>query len=232
MTLYVGTSGFSYTAWRGLFYPADLPEQQMLSYYGSVFASVELNNTFHRMPRAAQLEAWGAQVPHGFRFAMKAPQRITHLQRLKGVEDLVSYLFAAADTLGEMLGPILFQLPPSLKMDLPLLRDFLALFPPGRRAAFQFKHRSWLDDAVLDLLKRNGAALCIVDEEGDLEIPPLATASWGYLRLRRPEYPDAELKKWVRMTRERGWEEVFLYFKHEESARGPALARRFLELSA
>jgi len=203
----------------------------MLSYYGSQFRSVEINNTFHRMPQAALLESWAAEVPADFKFVLKAPQRITHVQRLKDADDAVSYLFDVAGTLKERLGALLFQLPPSLKKDLPLLRDFLSLLPPGRRAAFQFRHRSWFDDEVLGLLQKNGAALCIADAQDDIEVPFVATAEWGYLRLRRPDYGVRELKKWAELVRKQNWREAFVFFKHEESAQGPLLAKRFLELS-
>jgi len=231
MVLYVGTSGYSYKEWKGSFYPEDLPASRMLSYYGSQFRSVEINNTFHRMPQAALLESWAAEVPADFKFVLKAPQRITHVQRLKDADDAVSYLFDVAGTLKERLGALLFQLPPSLKKDLPLLRDFLSLLPPGRRAAFQFRHRSWFDDEVLGLLQKNGAALCIADAQDDIEVPFVATAEWGYLRLRRPDYGVRELKKWAELVRKQNWREAFVFFKHEESAQGPLLAKRFLELS-
>ncbi|WP_026842456.1 DUF72 domain-containing protein [Citrifermentans bremense] len=231
MTLYVGTSGYSYQAWKGIFYPADLPDRQMLHYYGGVFLSVEINNTFHRMPTSALLQSWSQEVPAGFKFALKAPQRITHFQRLKGVDDPVSYLFDVAGGLGERLGPVLFQLPPSLKKDLPLLRDFLALLPPAARASIQFRHRSWMDDEVFELLRRNDAALCIADLEDDVETPAVATATWGYLRLRRQDYGEAELKRWVDLVARQNWRDAFVFFKHEESAQGPLLARNFLEVA-
>ncbi|HBA88930.1 MAG TPA: DUF72 domain-containing protein [Geobacter sp.] len=231
MALYVGTSGFSYPAWKGKFYPEDLPEKRMLHFYGTRFRSVEINNTFHRMPRAALLESWAAEVPPDFKFALKAPQRITHLQRLKGVDDAVSYLCDVAGTLKERLGPLLFQLPPALKKDVPLLHDFLALLPPETRAAFQFGHSSWFDDEVFGLLQRNGAALCIVDSADGVEVPRVRTAEWGYLRLRRPEYGEKELARWAELVHWQKWSDAFVFFKHEEEALGPLLAQRFLTLS-
>ena len=231
MSLYVGTSGYSYHEWKGIFYPAELPDRQMLRYYGGVFRSVEINNTFHRMPTPALLQSWSQEVPAGFKFALKAPQRITHFQRLKGVDDAVSYLFDVARGLGERLGPVLFQLPPSLKKDLPLLRDFLALLPPGARASFQFRHRSWMDDEVFQLLRRNDAALCIADVEDEVETPAVATATWGYLRLRRQEYGEAELKRWAELVARQKWQDAFIFFKHEESAQGPLLAQKFMEVA-
>ena len=232
MQLYVGTSGYSYKEWKGVFYPAELPEKQMLHYYGQQFSTVEINNTFYRMPKISVLEGWVGEVPADFRFVLKAPQRITHLLRLKDADDSVSYLLEVAGVLKERLGALLFQLPPNLKKDLPLLRDFLALLPDGRRVAFEFRHRSWFEDEVFGLLHHRNAALCIAEAENDLEVPFVATGDWGYLRLRRPDYGAAELKSWAERVREQSWQEVFVFFKHEEAAQGPLLAKRFLEFAA
>ncbi len=231
MNLYVGTSGFSYPEWKGSFYPEDLPAKQMLHYYGEQFRTVEINNTFHRMPQVSVLENWADAVPSDFRFVLKAPQRITHLQRLKEVDDSVSYLLEVAGTLRDRLGALLFQLPPSLKKDLPLLRDFLALFPGQRRIAIEFRHQSWFDEEVFDLLRRHQAALCVAEAENDLETPLVATSDWGYLRLRLPDYPDEELKKWAKLVLSQQWRDAFVFFKHEDGGKGPLLARRFLELA-
>ena len=198
MNLYVGTSGYSYKEWKGSFYPEDLPEKQMLRFYGERFQSVEINNTFYRLPKASVLETWAEEVPADFRFVLKASQRITHMQRLKDAGDLVSYLLKVAGTLKERLGPLLFQLPPYLKKDLPRLREFLALLPPDRLSAFEFRHESWLDEEVFSVLREQRVALCIAEAEEGLQIPFVSTADWGYLRLRRPDYGDAELKAWVK----------------------------------
>jgi uncharacterized protein YecE (DUF72 family) len=232
MNLYVGTSGYSYKEWKGSFYPADLPAKEMLNYYGQQFRTVEINNTFYRLPKASVLEAWAAEVPADFRFVLKASQRITHMQRLKDVNDSVSYLLEVVGTLKERLGPLLFQLPPNLKKDVPRLREFLSLLPPQRRAAFEFRHQSWFDSEVFDLLRAHQAVLCIAEAENDLEIPFTSTADWGYLRLRRPDYGDPELTAWVNKVREQNWREVFVFFKHEEEGKGPQMAQRFLELSS
>ena len=231
MNLYVGTSGYSYKEWKGIFYPEDLSEKRMLRYYSERFRTVEINNTFYRMPKLSLLEDWAGEVPGDFRFVLKAPQRITHQQRLKDADDSVSYLFDVAGGLKERLGALLFQLPPGLKKDLPRLRDFLALLPPQRRVAFEFRHESWLDDEIFALLRRHNVALCIAEAEGGLEVPFVATADWGYLRLRRPDYGAAELKRWVKMVREQKWHDAFVFFKHEESGKGPLMAKRFLELA-
>src|SRR6266480_2244271 len=232
MNLYVGTSGYSYKEWRGTFYPEDMPDKQMLHYYGERFRSVEINNTFYRMPKASVLEAWAAEVPADFKFVLKASQQITHKQRLKDSGDSVSYLLKVAGALKERLGPLLFQLPPFLKKDAPRLRDFLALLPPDHRAAFEFRHQSWFDDEVFSLLRDQRAALCIAEAENDLEIPFVSTADWGYLRLRRPDYGDAELKAWAKRVDEQKWGEAFIFFKHEEEGKGPEMAKRFLKLAA
>jgi len=232
MNLYVGTSGYSYKPWKGPFYPKDLPDKQMLHYYGEQFRTVEINNTFYRMPKASVLQAWAAEVPADFKFVLKASQRITHMKRLKDAGDSVSYLLEVAGELKERLGPLLFQLPPNLKKDVPRLRDFLALLPSKRRAAFEFRHQSWFDDEVFELLRDHQAVLCIAEAENDLEIPFVSTADWGYLRLRLPEYQDAELKAWLKRVRQQEWRDAFVFFKHEEEGKGPQMAKRFLELDA
>ena len=232
MNLYVGTSGYSYKEWKGTFYPKDLPEKQMLHYYGERFRTVEINNTFYRMPKPPVLEAWAAEVPSDFRFVLKASQRITHMQRLKDADASVSYLVEVAGTLKKRLGALLFQLPPNMKKDAPRLRDFLGLLPSHQRAAFEFRHQSWFDDEVFALLRQHQAALCIAEAEDELEVPFVATAAWGYLRLRRPDYGDAELKTWAKRVHEQDWRDAFVFFKHEDEGKGPQLAKRFLELSA
>ena len=232
MNLYVGTSGYSYKEWKGTFYPEDLPDKQMLRFYGERFRSVEINNTFYRMPKASVLEAWAKEVPADFMFVLKASQRITHHQRLKDADDSVSYLLEVAGALKERLGPLLFQLPPYLRKDAPRLREFLALLPSDRRAAFEFRHQSWFDDEVFGLLRDHRAVLCIAEAENDLEIPFVSTADWGYLRLRRPDYGDAELKAWAKRVHEQEWREAFIFFKHEEEGKGPEMAKRFLKLGA
>jgi uncharacterized protein YecE (DUF72 family) len=232
MNLYVGTSGYSYKEWKGTFYPEDLPAKQMLRFYGERFRSVEINNTFYRMPKASVLQAWAADVPADFRFVLKAAQRITHQQQLRDADDSVSYLLEVAGTLKERLGPLLFQLPPYLKKDAPRLREFLALLRPHRRAAFEFRHQSWFEEEIFGLLRDHQAALCIAEAETDLAIPFVSTADWGYLRLRRPDYGDAELKTWAKQVRRQEWRDAFIFFKHEEKGKGPQMASRFVELAA
>lgn len=232
MELYVGTSGYAYKPWKGPFYPADLPDKQMLPYYAERFRSVEINNTFYRMPKTSVVEAWAAEVPEGFRFVLKASQRITHIKRLKDCAEPVQFLVHAADALGPKLGALLFQTPPNLKLDLPRLEAFVALLPRDKRCAFEFRNASWFDEAVYALLRAHGAALALAESEAGLEVPFVATADWGYLRLRLPEYSDAELTQWIERVRGTGWREAYVYFKHEDEGKGPALAQRFLALAA
>jgi uncharacterized protein YecE (DUF72 family) len=229
MRLAVGTSGYSYKEWVGSFYPPKTPANQMLRFYGQQFRTVEINNTFYRMPQESMLARWAGEVPEEFRFVLKAPKRITHDRRLRGVEEETRHLLQVAAVLQARLGPLLFQLPPFLRKDVGALREFLAQLGTAR-AAFEFRHESWNDEEVHDALRAHGAALCLADtEEGE---PPLvATAKWGYLRLRRPDYGDPEIATWVARVREQPWEEAFVFFKHEDEGKGPALAQRFLELS-
>src|SRR5215217_896292 len=214
MDLHVGTSGYSYKEWKGTFYPDDLPVKQMLGYYGERFRATEINATFYRMPKASVLEAWAGEVPADFKFALKAPQRITHFQRLKDCGESLSYLLATAGVLKDRLGPLLFGLPPNFKKDAGRLKEFLALLPPQRRAAFEFRHPSWFDDEVFGLLRDHQVALCIAEADDDLEVPFESTADWGYLRLRRPDYTAAELKAWVKKLRTQPWRDAFVFFKH------------------
>ena len=196
------------------------------------FRTVEINSTFYGMPKVSVLEGWADAVPADFQFVLKAPRQITHVRRLNDAGDLVSQLLEVAGALTEHQGPVLFQLPPTSKKDVPRLRAFLALLPSQRRAAFEFRHPSWFDDEVFGLLRDHRAALCVADAEGDLEVPFVATADWGYLRLRRPDYSDAELKTWVKRVQEQDWRDAFVFFKHEDEGKGPRMAQRFLELAA
>jgi uncharacterized protein YecE (DUF72 family) len=231
---WVGTSGFSYPEWRGTFYPAKMPPAKMLAYYAERLSTVEINNTFYRMPKADMLAAWAATTPAEFRFAPKAPQQITHRQKLVESAEAVGYFLKALAAFGDKLGPILFQLPPFFRKDLPRLVDFLALLPTGIpagiRVAFEFRHASWLDDAVYDVLRARDAALCIADAE-DFATPVIATASWGYLRLRRTDYDDAALAGWANKlaSMTAAWSTAFVYFKHEDAGLGPKLAAQFVQ---
>jgi len=195
----VGTSGYGYKEWKGPFYPEDLPAAEMLRYYGERLNGVEINNTFYRMPKASVLEDWSEQVPESFRFAIKASQKITHHKRLKPeAADETEYLVNTVRTLGPKLGVLLFQLPPNLKKDVERLHGFLEMLPGDIPAAFEFRHPTWHDDEVFDALRAGGAALCCADtEDDDGDAPLVATAGWGYLRLRRPTYERADLERWA-----------------------------------
>jgi len=227
MRVRAGTSGFSYKEWKGSFYPEDLHADAMLHYYSERLPAVEINNTFYRMPKPALLEGWAAEVPEDFRFVLKASQRITHFKRLKDAGDEVAYFFQVAATLGGRLGPALFQLPPNLKKDLPRLSDFLAVLPENGRAAFEFRHATWFEDDVFEALRARGAALCIAEDE-ELATPLVATAPWGYLRLRRQDYDETAVGAWADKVRGQSWDEAYVFFKHEDAGSGPRLAADFL----
>jgi uncharacterized protein YecE (DUF72 family) len=231
MQVLAGASGYSYKPWKGSFYPKDLPDADMLGFYAERLPTVEINNTFYRLPKAAVLEGWQARTPARFRFVLKASRRITHIQRLKETGELTDYLFKTADSLGAKLGPILFQLPPNLKKDLDRLQRFLAGIPADRIIAFEFRHESWLEDDVLDALRAHNAALCLADIEGvtdDAEL--VTTADWGYLRLRRDDYADADLARWLARIRAQPWSQAYVFFKHEDAGAAPRLAGRLMQL--
>jgi uncharacterized protein YecE (DUF72 family) len=223
----VGTSGYNYPAWRGSFYPAGLPARQMFPYYSARFPTVEINATFYRMPTATIVSGWAAAAPPGFAFVLKAPQRITHFKRLRDVDEPLRLFCDTARLLGERLGPLLFQLPPSFKKDTERLADVLGRIPPDLRSAWEFRHESWFAEDVYERLRARNAALCVADTE-DGTTPAVATADFGYLRLRAVDYSDPDLARWVDTIRAvgAGWREAFVFFKHEDSGTGPALAAR------
>ena len=232
MRVRTGTSGYAYKEWKGTFYPEKLPATQFLHYYGGKFTTVEINNTFYRMPTEKLLLQWGDQVPDGFQFVLKASQKITHFKRLREVGDEVDYFVRTATALGDKLGPTLVQLPPNMKKDLPRLVDFLALFPPRWKAAVEFRHASWLEDDVFAALRARDAALCLADtdeEEGETKRPPAitATATWGYLRLRRQKYDARALRTWADLVGAQTWTDAYVFFKHEDAGAGPTLAAEF-----
>ena len=227
MKLFTGTSGFAYKEWKGAFYPEDLRNDDMLSYYASHFGSVEINNSFYRMPAEKTLLQWSEQVPEHFRFVLKAPQRITHFTRLKEEsKDPLEFFTRTASALGTQLGPLLFQLPPNLKVDVARLQNFLSWLPGSVRAAFEFRHASWFDDSVFDALRAVNASLCVADTDEE-QTPRVATADWGYVRLRRVEYSDADVMDWSKWTHAQSWSDAYVFFKHEDAATGPRLAKQF-----
>lgn len=231
--IWIGTSGYNYPEWRGTFYPEKLPAKSMFGFYSREFETVEINFTFYRMPTAKTIDGWRAQAPDRFVYVLKASRRITHDKRLRDAGDLVEAFCAAARGLGPHLGPLLFQLPPTFRCDVPRLRDFLAQLPADMRAAFEFRHDSWLTDEVYDALRARGAALCIADS-GDRTTPVMATARYGYFRLRDEGYGEADLARWADTVAERqaDWDEVFVFFKHEEEGKGPEFAKAFRTLLA
>jgi len=229
--LYVGTSGYSYKEWKGNFYPKDIAAPEMLTYYATKLPSVEINNTFYRLPRADVVEAWGEQVPKDFRFAIKASRRITHIRRLKNAIDETDYLIRTVDVLKDRLGVILFQLPPNLPKDVARLQSFLDLLPLGTKAAFEFRHPSWFDDEVYESLRSENCPICVADTEESEGIAITKTADWGYLRLRKPNYRKPQLDKWVTEIRAQEWKEAFVFFKHEDEGAGPKMAAKFISLS-
>ena len=230
--LLAGASGYSFKEWKGTFYPEKMKPEEMLPYYSARLPTVEINNTFYRMPAASMLENWARITPEGFRFAIKSPRSITHLSRLK-VESSAShveYLYRMLASLGPKRGPVLFQLPPNLRKDLARLEDFLALLPPDHAAAFEFRNREWFSDDVYAALKAAGAAL-VLSEREDNEPPPLVqTAPWGYLRLRLESYDEAALAKWAQTVAATSWRETFAYFMHEPTA--PAYAQALMRHAA
>ena len=232
MKFHVGTSGYNYPEWKGTFYPKDLPTSKMLPYYVERFTTVEINNTFYRMPNAKTVTGWGAAAPAGFTFVLKAPQKITHFSRLRDVAQPLGFFCETAQTLGDKLGPLFFQLPPNFKKATDRLADVLAKLPPALRVAFEFRHESWFDDEVYALLRARNAALCIAATEEGVT-PAVATADFGYLRLREVEYSAEDLQRWLQTIRDigAGWRDAYVFFKHEDSGTGPALARRFLEIA-
>lgn len=231
MNLYVGTSGYSYKEWKGSFYPEKLPAKEMLAYYAARLKAVEMNNTFYRLPQKAVLENWKEQVPVDFKFSVKAPQRITHFKRLKDADEVTGYFLETVAALEDRLGPILFQLPPNMKKDLERLKIFLTGLPAGTRSAFEFRHPTWFDDDVLQLLSSGNHALCIADTD-ELPVSYIdKTADWGYLRLRRVNYSEESLREWVKRMREQNWQDSFVFFKHEDEGSGPKLAAQFMKLA-
>ena len=229
--LLAGASGYSFKEWKGVFYPRDIRPEAMLAWYAERLPTVEINNTFYRMPRGEVLEAWGRSTPESFRFAIKASRRITHLARLDAEKagDSLAYLYRTLSALGGKRGPVLFQLPPFLKKDLPRLAAFLALLPERHCAAFEFRNASWFSDDVYDALRGAGASLCLSEREDNAPPPLVETASWGYVRLRLETYSESELREWSQRLLRTGWKEIYVYFMHEPTA--PAYAQTLMKHS-
>jgi len=226
--LYAGASGYAYKEWKGSFYPSTIKPDGMLAWYGERLPTVEINNTFYRMPKKSVLQSWAAQTPAGFRFAIKASQRITHMSRIKtetSAEPL-GFLYGNLAELGDKRGPVLFQLPPNLKLDLPRLKAFLELLPAEHRATFEFRNDAWFNDDVYAALQAKGASLCLSEREDAAPPPLVETAPWGYIRLRLEHYSDRDLETWAGKLKDTGWREIFAYFMHEPTA--PTYAQTLL----
>jgi uncharacterized protein YecE (DUF72 family) len=234
MRLHTGTSGYAYKEWRPAFYPEEVKERDMLAYYGARLSTVEINNTFYRLPNRTTLARWAEQVPADFVFVLKASRRITHIGRLlpERCREALDFLWTTSAELGARRGPILFQLPPNFRKDLDRLAAFVAILPTGLRAAFEFRHASWFDDETYAALRAAGAALCVAetDEDDPATAALTPTADWGYLRLRREDYGEAELAVWAARLRAQPWREAFVFFKHEDTANAPRLAAQFRAL--
>lgn len=238
LNVYCGTSGFSYAEWKGSFYPEKLPNKDMLGFYAAKLPSVEINNTFYRMPRKSVLEGWASQTPDKFRFTIKASRRITHFKKLKDAADLLEYLLGGLSALGTRKGPVLFQLPPTMKADVPLLEEFLATaasiyeqqsLDGAFLPAFEFRHPSWFEESVYAALRKGNAALVSGDlDEAEKEPPLVRTADHVYLRLRKTDYQPGEVEAWAEKVQSLGVTAVYAYFKHE--VMGPGLAMQLQEL--
>jgi len=233
MKIHVGTSGYGYKEWKGIFYPEKISPREMLHFYGERLNAVEINYTFYHMPTVGVLASWAEQVPDGFAFALKAPQVITHLKQLRNVGEETDYFLRTLAVLNKKLGPALFQFPKSFhaKKNRASLEDFLTLIPGNVHCAFDFRSPTWLDAGIAELLHERGCGLCMEDTDENPVKEIISTASWGYLRLRRSDYKDADLSQWLERILSQQWERVFVFFKHEEEARGPEMAVRFQELA-
>ena len=223
--IWIGTSGYSYPEWKGNFYPADLPASKMLAHYSARLSTVEINNTFYRMPSEKVLGDWAQGTPEGFAFTLKAPRRITHDSRLHDCAEILETFCDRARTLGSKLGVLLFQMPRYFRKNIEVLDEFLDGMPEGTRAAFEFCHDSWHSDEVFDRLKARNLALCIADTEKGT-MPNAATADYGYFRLRDEGYKKADFSKWPATIKEHQphWHDTFVYFKHEQEGKGPQFA--------
>ena len=229
--LYTGTSGFAYPSWKPDFYPAKMGQKDFLRHYATRLNAVEINYTFRQLPSASTLEKWVEAAPPGFVFTLKAHQRITHISRLKESE-FTGVFFKAIDPLrsARRLGPVLFQLPPNFKCDLPLLQAFVEKLPAELRYAFEFRNTSWLTDDVYRLLETHQVSLCLAESD-KLEIPRVITAQFVYSRLRKADY-SAEERAGIR---ERigailsGGRDAYVFFKHEETPAGALYAEDLLK---
>ena len=232
MKILIGTSGYSYNEWKGKFYPEKISGADMMAFYSKRLETVEINNTFYRMPTPHVVASWAEQVPAGFVFAIKAPQIITHIKRLKDVKEETRFFLKTVAGLGKKLGCALFQFPGSFREDPALLGNFLGLIPEKTPCAFDFRSASWMNPRTLELLRQKKFCLCQEDTDENPVEEIASAASWGYLRMRRADYSDADLSQWSKKLSSMNWKKTFVFFKHEDDigARGPELALRFREL--
>jgi uncharacterized protein YecE (DUF72 family) len=230
MQHWIGTSGFQYSEWKGTFYPETMSAAKMLPFYAERFATTEINYTFRQIPSAKSIERWAEATPARFKFSFKAPQKVTHFAKLRDCADTVKYFHSVLSGLGEKLGVVLFQLPGTFKKDATLLGSFFSGIPRPMRVAFEFRHESWFADEVYEILHEHNAALCVAETE-ELATPFMATADFGFLRLRREDYSSADIARWGKAIEKHAkrWSEVFVYFKHEDTGSGPRFARQLLE---
>ena len=231
MNVFAGTSGFAFKEWKGPFYPEKMKDAGMLAIYASKFPTVEINNTFYRLPKESVLVDWASQVPESFTFAIKATQRITHHTRLKPESaEIVDYLLKTTSALGGRLGPILFQLPPNLKKDLERLNTFFARMPKDKRYTVEFRHESWFDEDVYAALREHNVAFCIA-EQPEFKTPVVSTANWGYVRLHRFDYDEPMLAEWSTLVKSQAWDDAYVFFKHDEGAgSGPPAVGAFTRI--
>ena len=223
---HLGTSGFDYNPWVGAFYPKELKKKDRLKFYCSQLNAIEINASFYRKPTRETVEGWAAQAPDAFKFTLKGWQRVTHIQRLRDCGELIKSFTESQRGLGDKMGPTLWQLPPNFKKDSGLLADFLTLLPKDIPAAFEFRNESWLCDETYSQLEKAGFALCIA-ESADMSTPVIKCAPYGYFRLRREDYVEADLQRWADKIEALKLEDAFVYFKHEDDAKGPAYAAVF-----
>lgn len=230
MTLYAGTSGYSYKEWKGSFYPEKISANEMLSYYAARLPAVELNNSYYRLPERSTVESWRRQTPENFRFSVKAPRSITLYRRLKGVGEQTKQMLETVSALEDRLGTLLFRMPENMKKDLACLKSFLKQLPADTPAAFDFRHPTWFDDDVRELLRSHNRVLVISDTDENPAKEIDKTADWGYVRLRRVRYSKAELTAWAKRIKTQNWTKTFVFFKHEDEGTGPKLAAQFINL--
>lgn len=235
-TYHIGCSGFYYNDWKGLFYPEDLPKKKWLEYYAETFDTVEINNSFYRMPKEKTVQGWYDRVPENFSFTLKGSRYITHIKKLKDVGESVAYFYHLADILAEKLGSVLWQLPPAFRKNTERLEEFCRLLQPQYKNVLEFRHQSWFDEEVYDIMRKYQVAYCVISAPGDLPEDVITTARHSYLRFHGKEdwykydYNDEQLKKWAHVLEEIDSDEVFIYFNNDYHANAIKNGNRLKEL--